>query len=93
MSRVDMKLRLQIETVEGLGWLLSACSSDARRTEDLEEKGGPVAAYGSRAYRVRPLAFAANSELGEEPVISTPVDATRFGLFDVAWNTRKRRCR
>jgi hypothetical protein len=61
----------------------------------LEERGGPVAAYGSRAYRVRPLAFAANSELGEEPVISTPVDvdATRFGLFDVAWNTRKRRCR
>jgi Family of unknown function (DUF5939) len=47
----------------------------------------------ARAYHVRLLAFAANSELGEEPVISTPVDATRFGLFDVAWNTRKRRCR
>ena len=47
-----MKLPLQIETVEGLGWLLSACSADARRTENLEEKGGPVAAYGSRAYHV-----------------------------------------
>lgn len=49
----------------------------------------------ARAYHVRLLAFAANSELGEELVISTPVDvdATRFGLFDVAWNTRKRRCR
>src|ERR1700733_3468812 len=28
--------------------------ADARRTENLEEKGGPVAAYGSRAYHVRP---------------------------------------
>src|ERR1700722_6265793 len=54
-NKIDVKLPLQIETAKHLGWLFSACAADSRRTENLEEKGGPVAAYGSRAYHVRPL--------------------------------------
>jgi class 3 adenylate cyclase len=36
--------------------------------------------------RINPLAFAAERQLGEEPVISTLVHAARIGLFDMAWN-------
>ncbi len=36
--------------------------------------------------RINPLAFAAQHELGEEPVIGTLVHAARLGLFDMAWN-------
>ena len=38
----------------GARWFLAShlSAADARRTENLEEKGGPVAAFGSRAYHV-----------------------------------------
>ena len=39
-SRFDVKLPVQIANPEGIGWRLSAWSAHARRTENLEEKGG-----------------------------------------------------
>jgi hypothetical protein len=35
-----VKLPLQIETVEGLGWLLSACSADAEERRIWRKKEG-----------------------------------------------------
>ena len=48
----------------GARWFLAShlSAADARRTENLEEKGGPVAAFGSRAYHVHSLVALAVAE-------------------------------